>query len=186
MKTTDVDFMPSPMWLYVAWWFFFLYVFVSLLSFSPGQPNNFIVSGMYMINFCVHEVSHILFIFLPPILTALAGSFGEVSFTILLLVAAIRAKSYFVAVFAGLWVMLGFISAGVYMADAKAQALPLIGPGDTVIHDWNFIFTKLGWLDASVFIGSTVRGVGVAIGAMSLFFGVYLIYAKYSQRSLKS
>ena len=172
--------MPLPVWVYIVGWVFFLYLFISILFFKAEQPNNIILLGMYFINFGVHEASHIVMMWAPSIMTAAAGSVGEVSFTLLLLAAALKAKSYFAAVFTGLWVMLGFMSAGRYMADARTQALPLIGPGETVQHDWNYVFTQLGWLGADTVIGGIVMGVGVLIGIASLLFGIFLIIMKPS------
>ena len=136
---------------------------------------------MYLIDFGVHEVSHLVVFFLPAIFVAAAGSIGEVSFTLLLLFATLKAKSYFAAVFTGLWVMLGFMSAGRYMADARAQNLPLIGPGETVQHDWHYVFSQLGWLNADTFIGGSMQAIGIIIGAGGLLFGLYLIALKLSQ-----
>jgi hypothetical protein len=181
MNTSQPKFMPLPTWLYIAGWLFFLYLFVSLLSFTSDNTHNILLAGMYFIDFGVHEASHLAVFFLPPILVAAAGSIGEVSFTLLLLIATIKAKSYFAAVFAGLWVMLGFMSAGRYMADARAQSLPLIGPGETVQHDWHFVFSQLGWLNADTMIGGGMRTLGIFIGAMSLLFGLYLIVLKPSK-----
>ena len=172
--------MPLPTWIYILGWVFFLYLFISLLSFKAEASNNLVLTGMYFINFGVHEASHIVMMWAPSIVTAAAGSVGEVSFTLLLLAAALKAKSYFAAVFTGLWVMLGFMSAGRYMADARTQALPLIGPGETVQHDWNYVFSQLGWLGADTIIGGIVMGIGVLIGIASLLFGIFLIIMKPS------
>jgi hypothetical protein len=164
--------MPHAIWLYLVGWAFFLYLFIGLLGFSAENSSNAILSGMYFIDFGVHEASHLIVFFLPPILVAAAGSLGEMTFTVLLLYAALKARSYFAAVFTGLWVMLGFMSAGRYMADARAQSLPLIGPGETVQHDWHYVFSQLGWLNADTIIGGTVQGIGIAIGIASLLFGL--------------
>lgn len=170
--------MPLPLWLYLLGWLFFLYLFISILRFSADTPGSLAVSGMYLINFGVHEIAHIIAFFLPPLAVAMAGSIGEISFTLLILYATLKAKSYFATVFAGLWVMLGFMSVGRYMADARAQSLPLIGPGETVQHDWNFVFSQLGLLNADTIIGGAVSAYGVAIGACGLAFGVCLIIRK--------
>ena len=55
-----------------------------------------------------------------------------------------------------------FLSVGVYMADARAQALPLLTVGDTdnVIHDWAYLFGKLGMLEQDTAIGRFVRFTG--------------------------
>ena len=170
--------MPHPAWLYIIGWGVFLYLFINILHFSAENSNNLILSGMYFVEFGVHEASHLAVFFLPAILVAAAGSIGEMSFTLLLVYAALKGKSYFAAVFAGLWVMLSFMSAGRYMADARAQLLPLIGPSETVQHDWHYVFSQLGWLGADTAIGGTVQGIGIAIGVASLLFGLYLIAVK--------
>jgi hypothetical protein len=50
------------------------------------------------------------------------------------------------------------------MADARALDLPLltIGDGDYVIHDWNYLFSKLGILQHDIQIAATVRFMGWA------------------------
>ena len=170
--------MPLPFWLYLLGWAFFVSLFIAILQFSADSSTNLVVSGMYLIDFGVHEVSHMVVGFLPPILVAAAGSIGEVGFTLLLLYATLKAKSYFATVFTSLWVMLGFMSAGRYMADARAQSLPLIGPGETVQHDWHYAFSQLGWLNADTLIGGGIQMLGIAIGACSLLFGLYLMIQK--------
>jgi hypothetical protein len=181
MSTSQPKFMPLPTWLYIIGWVFFLYLFISMCSFSAENSNNIVLSGMYFLDFGVHEASHLAVFFLPPIFVAAAGSIGEVCFTLLLLFATLKAKSYFATVFTGQWVMLGFISAGRYMADARAQMLPLIGPGETVKHDWNFVFSQLGWLNADTLIGGTMTTIGTTVGVCGLLFGIYLIILKISE-----
>lgn len=55
-----------------------------------------------------------------------------------------------------------FLPVARYMADAQAQQLPWISIGryDAVIHDWNYLFTKLGILSYDVVIADVVRLIG--------------------------
>jgi hypothetical protein len=48
------------------------------------------------------------------------------------------------------------------MADARAQELPLltVGSGDDVIHDWNYLFSRLGVLAHDTQIASATRMIG--------------------------
>lgn len=164
-----------PLWVYVVLWIFYVYLFVNLLSFKADEPNNLLLSGLYFIEFGVHEVSHILTMAFPPIITAAAGSVGEISFTILIAAVAFKSKAYFAAIFASIWVALAFSSVGRYIADARVQELPLVGPGETVKHDWNFILSELGMLQSDIILGTTVRWIGIVIGAGALAFGLWLI-----------
>ena len=174
--------LPLPTWLYVFGLIFFVYLFVGILRFNAGDQTNLLVAGLYFIEFGVHEVSHLAVMFLPAILVAAAGSVGEIGFVILMMVAAAKAKAYFALCFDGLWLMLALRSVGNYMADARAQQLPLMGPGEMVQHDWNFIFSQLGWLEADTAIGGTVQAIGVVAGVVSLLFAAYLIYFKLTQK----
>lgn len=178
MLSSENSSMTLPVWLYIILWFLFLYLFVSILSFQVDQPNNILVAGMYFIEFGIHEASHLVVFFLPAIIVAGAGSAGEILFTILLFVAALKSRAYFAGVFAGLWIMLAMNSVGRYMADARSQLIPLVGPGETIKHDWNYIFGQLGWLDADIFIGTMVRVMGYFIGVVALGFGLWLIIKK--------
>jgi hypothetical protein len=175
---TTPKFMGLPLWLYIVGWFFFLYLFTQILTFGPFNPNNVLLSGMQFIDFGVHEASHLVFAFLPSVSVASAGSIGEILFALLIVFATIKGKAYFATVFATLWAMLAFRSAGLYMADARAQAIPLMGPGETVKHDWNYVFGQLGWLNDDTTIGGAFITTGVVIGILGLIFGLYLIAAK--------
>lgn len=178
--------MPLPTWLYVIGWVVFLYVFIQIFNFSaaPDNSNHILTMGMYFINLGVHEAAHFATFFLPQIIISSAGSVAEIIFALLLLIAAFKGKSYFAAVFTGLWLMFSFINAGIYMSDARAQALPLIGPGEALMHDWHYVFSQLGWLDADIAIGGGMRTAGIALGIASLAFGAYVIVLKLSQRKL--
>lgn len=164
-----------PTWLYVIAWLFFVYLFLQILDFEASNSNNFFLNGLYFIDFGVHEASHLVCVFLPDIYVALAGSVGEITFTLLLLFAAFKGRSYFAGVFAGLWVMLSMNCVGRYMADARSQLLPLMGPGESVQHDWHFIFGQLGWLEMDKVIGGGLCNLGNVIGGLSLLFGLVLI-----------
>lgn len=178
MQTLNKQKLPLSLYLYIPLWIFFVYLYIQILFFSAENSQNILLSGLYFIEFGVHEASHLVFFFLPSIMTAAAGSIGEISFTTLIVAAALKARSYFAAIFGCLWMMLAMNSVGRYMADARTQQIPLIGPSEVVNHDWNYVFSQLGWLDFDVLIGATVRGLGDIIGGLALIFGLYLIVSK--------
>lgn len=173
---------PPSFWLYVALMAFFVYLYFQILTFATQGSPNLLLIGLYVIEFGVHEASHIVFAFLPPICVAAAGSIGEMSFTALIAYAGFRAKSYFAGIFGLLWLMLAMNNAGRYMADARTQQLQLIGLSDHPIHDWNFVFGQLGWLHADTVIGGTVRIIGDVFGALGLLLGLWLIIVMFINR----
>lgn len=156
-------------------WLFALYLYIQLLGFEQANISNLLLNGLYFVQFGVHEVGHIVFMFAPPIVAALAGSVCEVLFPVLVVVAAVRAKSYWAVVFGLLWVMMALMSVGNYMADARAQQMMLMGPSPDPIHDWNFIFGELGWLEADVVLGTITKVVGGIVGAGGLLVGLVRI-----------
>ena len=172
----------GSVWLTVFGWVFLLYLYIQILGFYQGDITNPLLGVLYFVLFGVHEAAHIVAVFLPPVVTAAAGSLSEIVFTGLMLLAALKARAFFVASFALLWVMLAFTSAGRYMADAIAQSMPLMGPGQNPQHDWNFVFTQLGWLENSVMIGDVVRIVGYGIGAIGLLLGLVLVVGAFVKR----
>lgn len=173
---------PRSPWLYAALLVFFAYLYVQILEFTTDNSHNLLLIGLYFIEFGVHEASHMITAFLPPIITAAAGSIGEVSFTTLIAYAGFRAKSYFAGIFGLLWVTLAMNNAGRYMADARSQQLDLIGLSDHPIHDWHFVFGQLGWLQADTAIGGTVRILGDLIGAAGLLLGCFLVIVLFTTR----
>lgn len=59
--------------------------------------------------------------------------------------------------FCSFWFFENFLYIGVYMADARDQALPLVGSGD---HDWYILFEKWGLLSQDLKIGAATRTLG--------------------------
>ena len=167
---------------YLPLWLFGIYLFVALLNFDLEQNMPFLIMVPQSFDFMLHEMAHIIFGFLPAVLTAAAGSFSEIMLGTLLVGLAFRQKSYFTVMVCSLWFMLACQSAGSYMADARAQSLPLVSLGgvvagsDQAVHDWNFIFGRLHLLPADKFIGGSVRAVGIIVGLAGLLFAAWLMY----------
>lgn len=64
-----------------------------------------------------------------------------------------------------------FLPVAKYMADARAQQLPWVSIGryDSVIHDWNYLFTELGVLSYDTVIAYVVRLIG-SLGMIGVTF----------------
>jgi hypothetical protein len=176
--------MSLSLLFYIVAWLFYVYLFIQILGFKDEASNNFLLSGLYFIEFGVHEASHLIVFFLPSIIVSMAGSIGEIGFACLIFIAALKERSYFASVFAGLWIMLAMNSVGRYIADARSQLLPIIGPGEVVRHDWNYILGQLNLLNHDITIGSAVRSIGDIIGLLVLVFGLWLLVVKINKKIL--
>jgi len=164
LRTSIDTYVPHKKWYwYVPAWLVGAYIFVGLLHFSSNKPLPFLISIAQALDFALHEMAHVLTGFLPAIICAAAGSFTEIALGLVLLVAAFKERKYFTVFVTSLWFMLACQSVGSYMADARAQTIQLVSLGgaisgsDQAIHDWNFIFGKLGILRFDTLIGGSVR-----------------------------
>ena len=181
---TDIDsYARGKRWYwYLPLWFFGIYIFFQLLGFDPNKQLPFVIGIAQAFDFFLHEMAHIITAFLPSLLTAASGSLSEILLGSVLIYTAFRTRGYFSVMICSLWFMLACQSAGVYMADARAQRLELVSLGgalsgnDTALHDWHYVFGKLHILPLDIVIGDTVRGIGVIVGLAGLAFGAWLIY----------
>lgn len=114
------------------------------------------------VNLIVHEAGHLLFGWLGETLGLWGGTLLE-----LLVPLALAAYFFFrrhtaATAFAAFFLFENFLYISVYMADARAQQLPLVGVGDpdSVDHDWYLIFSSLGLLQQDTLIAGLVRALG--------------------------
>jgi hypothetical protein len=109
------------------------------------------------VNLIIHEGGHFFFSWFGYTITILGGTLGE-------LIAPLLCAAYFFVhrettgfAFCAFWFFENFPYIGTYMADARAQALPLVGSGD---HDWGILFGQWGLLPHDQQIGGTTKGIG--------------------------
>lgn len=172
---------------YIPFWLLGFYMFIELLEFKLGSSSAFIIAIPQSFNFFLHEMSHLVFGFLPPIFTAAAGSFSEIFLGLALIITAVVTRGYFASLFCVLWFMLATQSTADYIGDARAQNLSLVsfGGGDP-IHDWNFILNKLGLLQQDTFIAGIVSGFGIICGIGALGFSGWLIIRMFLAQRTQS
>ncbi len=110
----------------------------------------------------VHEGGHLLFRWFGELLAVAGG-------TILQLAAPFMLGVYFVwqrqvqgTAFCFFFFFEQFLPIATYMADARAQELPLltVGDSDYVIHDWEYLFSRFHVLEHDVQIAHAFRIMG--------------------------
>ncbi len=121
------------------------------------------------IDLVIHEAGHTFAFFLPRFLYILAGSALQVILPAVCAVTFLRQgqpASFAVALF---WTGESITDVAIYMADAKKQALPLLG-GEGVTHDWNYLLAQLHLLGAADFLGrlTWLLGVGGIVAAITI------------------
>jgi len=173
LEALEEDWDPVPKAVLVAW-----LVFYSLFLYQAarGQGILLLMDGVFV---PIHEGGHLLFRFFGEFVSVAGG-------TILQLLVPILLASYFLfhrqpqgVTFCFFFMFEQFLPISTYMADARAQDLPLltIGDAEDVIHDWNYLFGKLGVLDHDIQIAGFVRFLGwlgmIAVVVWLLWRGVH-------------
>jgi hypothetical protein len=110
----------------------------------------------------VHEGGHLLFRFFGEFLAVAGGTILQLAVPLMLAAFFIFHRQILGTTFCVFFFFEQFLPIATYMADARAQELPLltVGDGDYVIHDWAYLFGKFGVLDHDTQIAHFVRVLG--------------------------
>lgn len=147
---------PIPKAALGAWLLFYSLFFYQA---ARGRGWLLLMDGVFV---PIHEGGHLLFRMLGEFMMVAGGTIFQLLVPFLL-------ASYFIlhrqaqgVAFCLFFMFEQLLPTATYMADARAQELPLlsIGGGEDVIHDWNYLFGKLGLLDHDIQIAGFVRFVG--------------------------
>ncbi len=113
-------------------------------------------------NLIVHEAGHLLFGWFGPTLGLWGGTLLELLVPLSLAVYFTFHRQTAGAAFAAFFFFENFLYISVYMADARAQVLPLITAGDPEAggHDWFLILSRLGLLRLDTQLARAVRILG--------------------------
>jgi hypothetical protein len=109
------------------------------------------------VNLIIHEGGHFFFSWFGYTIMILGGTLGELLVPGLCGIYFFWQREASATAFCGFWFFENFLYIGTYMADARAEALPLVGSGE---HDWATLFGQWGWLLQDQKIGESTRGVG--------------------------
>lgn len=114
------------------------------------------------VNLIVHESGHLLFGWFGRTLGLWGGTLMELLVPLALAVYFMVSRQTSGAAFAAFFFFENFLYISVYMADARAQALPLVTVGDPEQggHDWFNIFSSLGLLQHDVGIAKVFKAAG--------------------------
>ena len=113
-------------------------------------------------NLVVHEYGHLLFGWFGPTLGLWGGTILQWAVPLALAAYFFTERQTAGFVFCLFFFFENWLYTATYMADARAQVLPLVsaGGGDYVEHDWYAIFSSLGLLRYDTAIAALVRLLG--------------------------
>ena len=135
--------------------------FYGLFLLQAAQGNGILLM-MDLVFVPIHEGGHLLFRFFGEFISVAGGTMLQLGVPLMLATWFIFHRQVMGTAFCLFFFFEQLLPVSVYMADARAQELPLITVGDTdnVIHDWNYLFGKLGVLDHDTQIARSVRVIG--------------------------
>lgn len=125
-------------------------------------------SILHAINLVFHEAGHPIFGLFGEFFGFLGGTLMQLLVPIIVGMHFLKQRDWFAFFVMVWWFGVNFVDVGTYMADARAQILPLIG-GE---HDWYYLFATMNLLDKDVIIGHAVSSAGYLcmVGALLCAF----------------
>jgi hypothetical protein len=135
------------------------------------------------IDLVIHEAGHIVFIPFGDFMRVLGGSLLQCLVPLLFAGEFLRRRNPFGAAFGLWWFAQNLLDVAVYVNDARAQVLPLLGgvtgrdvPG---YHDWHNLLGRLGWLEADHILARTMQGVGMLLLIATLAWAGWLLIRQW-------
>ena len=120
-----------------------------------------------------HEAGHMVFGFFGEFVGVLGGSLMQVLIPAMVTGYFLLYNQRWSSTVTLFWMGQSLFNVSVYVKDARAQALPLLG-GDDTLHDWNWLLGKLHLLRWDQIIGNAVYLLGVVVIVASFVAGLYL------------
>ncbi len=156
LEMLEEDWQPTPRAVLVIALLFYL-----LFLFQAARGTGFL-QMIDLVLVPIHEGGHLLFRFFGEFLNIAGGTFLQLAVPFMLAVYFAFQRQVQGTAFCTFFFFEQFLPIATYMADARAQELPLLTVGDTdyVIHDWNYLFTSFGVIDHDTQIATFVRVLG--------------------------
>lgn len=125
---------------------------------TPGRWH-----GPDALDLPIHETGHLVFAWGGDVLAALGGTILQLLLPLAFVAYFWRRRDRHAASVALWWVGQNFWNVARYVADARAQELPLVGGGE---HDWAFLLAEWDLLARDQVIARDLRFIGwLVIGA---------------------
>ena len=125
------------------------------------------------INLLIHEGGHGVFSFFGKFVYTLGGTLMQIILPALFIFYFVSHKKKLGTQLSIIWLGESLLNIAVYVADARAHRLPLLG-GKKVYHDWTFLLNRTNLLLYDAEIAEIVRWIGIATMAFALFIPLVL------------
>lgn len=163
-------------WIRVISLIFLGWYSIQFFTFDVNQ--NVMDAFIHGPNLIFHEAGHVLFMPFGEFMTILGWSLFQCMLPMsLMFVFYFRENNFFAALFCLWWTGQNLTDVALYISDASARSLPLIGGMSEEAHDWWNILTMLDLLKYDHTLWLTAHYVGMFFMLSALFLGVrYLVW----------
>ena len=136
-------------------------VFYGIFLLQAGQGTG-LRALMDLVFIPIHEGGHLLFRFFGMFIMVAGGTIMQLAVPLMLAMWFALHRQVPGTAFCTFFFFEQMLPISTYMADARAQELPLltVGDADYVIHDWAYLFGRLGVLNYDIQIAEAVRALG--------------------------
>ena len=129
------------------------------------------------VDLAIHETGHLVFAPFGEVMAMLGGTLLQLLFPAVFVAHFLRRGERYGAAVCLWWVAQNCWNVSVYVADARARALPLVGGGE---HDWAYLLGRAGWLAHDRAIARAFHAGGVLLFLMALALGLLATLAARS------
>jgi hypothetical protein len=123
------------------------------------------------VNLAIHEAGHLFFQAFSDPWHTFGGSLFQVIVPVAFAGYFIKSRQFLSVAVTLVWVAVSLVNVALYVGDAQAQELPLLG-GENTVHDWWFLLTEWDLLKRDREIASVLRNSGAVLLAVSLGVGL--------------
>jgi hypothetical protein len=121
------------------------------------------------LDLAIHETGHLVVAPFGEVIGFLGGTLFQLIVPGAFVAHFLRREDQYGAAVCLWWVGQNCWNISVYIADARAQELPLVGGGE---HDWAYLLDAGGWLHNDQAIARAVHATGVLVFLVALVLGV--------------
>jgi hypothetical protein len=122
------------------------------------------------VDLAIHETGHLVFSPFGEFIGFAGGTLFQLLMPTFFLIYFLRRRDQYAASVALWWVGQNCGHIAVYVADARAQELPLVGGGE---HDWEYLLGRTGLLAQDQHIARVITSVGYMLVVAAAVWGLF-------------
>ncbi|CAN5800579.1 hypothetical protein BH11GEM2_BH11GEM2_21100 [soil metagenome] len=121
------------------------------------------------VDLAIHETGHLVFAPFGEFIGFAGGTLFQLLMPAFFLIYFLRQRDQYAASVALWWIGQNCGHIAVYVADARAQELPLVGGGE---HDWDYLLGRMGLLAQDQHIARAITSVGYLLVVGAALWGL--------------